>query len=65
MIEDESINDNPALEQIRARRYADKYRGEPGKDVHEIGMIFSKSLRNLVKADWNDSPLENGFTKHL
>ena len=43
---------NPALEQIVERRYADKYRGEPGKQVYQVGLVFSRSVRGLVRADW-------------
>ena len=53
VIEAETIEDNPALQQIRQKRYADKYRNEPGKQVHEIGFVFSRRLRGLVRADWN------------
>jgi len=51
VIDGETIANNPALEQIQARRYADKYRDEPGKQVHEVGFVFSRSLRGLVRAD--------------
>jgi hypothetical protein len=52
VIDGETLEDNPALAHIRQRRYADKYRGEPGKQVHEVGFVFSRSLRGLVRADW-------------
>jgi len=52
VIDGECSEDNPALAQIRQRRYADKYRGESGKQVHEGGFIFSRRLRGLVRADW-------------
>jgi len=45
---------NPALEQIRARDYSEKYRGEPGKGLFEVGLVFSSEMRNLVQADWVD-----------
>ena len=51
VIDGETIENNPALEQIQARRYADKYRDEPGKQVHEVGFVFSRTLRGLVRAD--------------
>jgi len=51
VIDGETIANNPALEQIQARRYADKYRDEPGKQVHEVGFVFSRTLRGLVRAD--------------
>ena len=34
------------------RNYAEKYRGELGKSIHEIGLIFSRNQRNLIQADW-------------
>jgi hypothetical protein len=52
VIDGETCEDNPALEQIRQRGYADKYRGETGRQVHEAGFIFSRRLRGLVRADW-------------
>jgi hypothetical protein len=52
VIDGATSDDNPALAQIVARQYAAKYRGEPGKQVHELGFIFSRSLRGLVRADW-------------
>ncbi|EFA74477.1 hypothetical protein CRD_00007 [Raphidiopsis brookii D9] len=44
--------ENLALKQIRESNYAKKYRGEPGKTVHELGLVFSSSKRNLIQADW-------------
>ena len=52
VIDGDSSDDNPALTQIVARQYAAKYLGEPGKHVHELGFLFSRSLRGLVRADW-------------
>ena len=52
VIDGATSDDNPALAQIVARQYAARYRGEPGKQVHELGFIFSRSLRGLVRADW-------------
>lgn len=49
----EEVEGNPALDQIREMDYAAKYRGEPGRTVHEVGLIFSRPQRNLVKADWD------------
>jgi len=43
---------NQALEQIRERGYSEKYRGEPGKGLFEVGLVFSGEARNLVRADW-------------
>jgi hypothetical protein len=39
---------NPALAQIQQKGYADKYRGRPGIQVHEVGLVFNRKLRNLV-----------------
>ncbi|MBF0235908.1 MAG: ATP-binding protein [Desulfamplus sp.] len=39
---------NPALKQIQEKGYADKYRGIKGISVHEVGLVFSKALRNLI-----------------
>ena len=43
---------NPALAQIQARGYSDKYRGQPGKGLFEVGLVFGRAERNLVQADW-------------
>jgi hypothetical protein len=43
---------NKALEQIIQRKYAEKYRNKEGMTVHEVGLVFSKSERNLVQADF-------------
>ncbi len=43
---------NPALAQIKARGYSAKYRGQPGKGLFEVGLVFSRAERNLVQADW-------------
>jgi hypothetical protein len=43
---------NPALAQLRARGYSDKYRGLPGKGLFEVGLVFERTARNLVQADW-------------
>ena len=48
----QALDDNPALALLQQPRYADKYRGEADKTVHEVGLIFSRSLRGLVRADW-------------
>ena len=50
--DDGAPEENPALHQIRERKYAQKYAGQSGKTVHEVGLIFSRKERNLVKADW-------------
>ena len=43
---------NKALEQIIQRKYAEKYRNKEGMTVHEVGLVFSKSERNLVQSDY-------------
>ena len=43
---------NQALEQIIQRNYAEKYRNREGMTVHEVGLVFNKSERNLVQADF-------------
>ena len=48
----ETVSGNPALEQVQQRQYASKYRGEPGKIVHEVGLVFSEAKRGLLQADW-------------
>jgi len=51
VVEEEEVSGNPALEQIRARGYAGKYAGEPGVEVHCLGLVFSRAARNLVAFD--------------
>lgn len=48
----ESDADNQALEQIIARNYAAKYRGRPGHQVFELGLVFGKAEKNLVQFAW-------------
>jgi hypothetical protein len=43
---------NPALEQIQKRHYSDKYKGIKDVSVFEVGIIFSKKIRNLVMFGW-------------
>ena len=43
---------NPALAQIQACGYSAKYRGQPGKGLFEVGLVFGRAERNLVQADW-------------
>jgi hypothetical protein len=43
---------NSALEQIQSRRYAGKYRGNPGTRLFELGLVFSRGKRNLVQFDF-------------
>ncbi len=52
VVDAEAPEPNPALEQIRTRGYAQKYQGLPGKSVHEVGLVFSRKERNLVRIDW-------------
>ena len=40
---------NTALQQIRSKKYAQKYRGEPGVQVFELGLVFSQEQRNLIQ----------------
>lgn len=42
-------SDNSALAQIRARGYANKYLGQAGVRVFELGLVFSMAKRNLVQ----------------
>ena len=44
---DERASPGGALEQLRARGYADKYR-RPGRKVHLVGIHFSTESRNVV-----------------
>jgi hypothetical protein len=41
--------DNVALTQIRAMGYADKYLGQAGVRVFELGLVFSMTKRNLLQ----------------
>ena len=43
---------NQALQQIIQRNYAEKYRNREGIIVHEVGLVFNKTDRNLVQADY-------------
>ncbi len=43
---------NIALEQIVQRKYAEKYRNREGITVHEVGLVFNKTERNLAQADY-------------
>jgi hypothetical protein len=45
-------SNNTALEQIIQRNYAEKYRNREGIMVHEVGLVFNKTERNLVQADY-------------
>jgi len=52
LVDNATIENNPALDQVIARQYADKYRGDTSKTVHEVGLVFSRSQRGLIRADW-------------
>jgi hypothetical protein len=45
-------SENTALAQIKERNYAQKYLAT-GKSVHQVGMIFNQTARNLVQMDWD------------
>ena len=47
---------NQALAQIIQRNYAEKYRNREGITVHEVGLVFNKTERNLVQADFLNTP---------
>ncbi len=44
----DGLDHNPALKQIQEKGYAEKYRGRAGVMVHEVGLVFSRKLRNLL-----------------
>ena len=46
----ENASEGAAMDQLKERRYADKYR-TPGQPIHLIGVEFSKETRNLVTLD--------------
>ncbi|MBK5970297.1 MULTISPECIES: ATP-binding protein [Thiorhodovibrio] len=50
--EKDGAETNPALAQIRARRYSEKYRDTPGQGLFEVGLVFGSAARNLIQADW-------------
>ncbi len=52
VIKETEMDHNPALEQIREKEYSQKYVGTPDTQVHELGLVFSKETRNLVRFDW-------------
>ncbi len=53
----EQLPEGRALQQIKARGYADKYRGT-GKPIHMIGVEFSREERQIVALDIEtESPL--------
>jgi hypothetical protein len=51
VISDQPEADNIALKQIQDKQYSKPYLGL-GKQVFEIGMVFSQSTRNLVQMAW-------------
>jgi hypothetical protein len=44
--------DNPALTRLRARDDSAKYRDLPNQGLLEVGLVFDRQARNLVRADW-------------
>ena len=50
VVEDESLT-NTALQQIKEKQYANKYKGQG--IVYEIGIDFSKKERNIVNFEWD------------
>ena len=44
----DELPENPALKQIREKAYAQKYSGLSGITIHEVGLVFSRPLRNLL-----------------
>ncbi|NPA11475.1 MAG: hypothetical protein GXO62_04460, partial [Epsilonproteobacteria bacterium] len=40
-----------ALEQIKEKRYYEKYMSE-GKEIYLIGICFDKSKKNIAKFEW-------------
>ena len=52
VIKGTETDQNPASEQIRDKGYSQKYMKIPETHVHELGLVFSKTTRNLIKCDW-------------
>ncbi|TVR02427.1 MAG: hypothetical protein EA399_00410 [Desulfovibrionales bacterium] len=48
LVQASEVEGNPALEQIRAKGYSEKYRDQPGVTVYELGLVFSRAERNLI-----------------
>ncbi|MBF0211851.1 MAG: ATP-binding protein [Desulfamplus sp.] len=44
----DELGSNPALKQIQEKKYAQKYKSRAGVVVHEVGLVFSRKLRNLL-----------------
>lgn len=47
---DEDTGNNTALQQIKERRYAEKYQGQG--DIYLVGIEFSKKERNVTGFEW-------------
>ena len=43
----ELVGEGAAMAQLKARRYAEKYRGS-GEPIHLVGVEFSRDTRNVV-----------------
>ena len=52
VVENLPEGNNQALQQIIQRNYGEKYRNREGMTVHEVGLVFNKTERNLVQADY-------------
>jgi hypothetical protein len=52
VVDNHPEGNNQALQQIIQRNYAEKYRNREGMTVHELGLVFNKTERNLVQADF-------------
>ncbi len=46
------LDHNPALKQIMEKDYSRKYRDRPDTRVFEVGLVFGRKTRNLIRADW-------------
>jgi hypothetical protein len=51
LVQASEVEGNPALEQIRAKGYSEKYRDQPGVTVYELGLVISRAERNLIALD--------------
>ena len=56
VVDNLSEGNNIALEQITQRKYAEKYKNKEGISVHAVGLVFNKTERNLVQADFLTTP---------
>jgi hypothetical protein len=50
-VTDGAVSGNPALAQIKARDYGQKYQGQ---QVYWLGVVFDKLARNIVAFDWEE-----------